>query len=379
MRVGHSASRLRGYAERLGRVVSRGFLSALGVPGTVPIDTAQSGRLQLAHWITNPQNPLTARVAVNRIWSYLFGEGIVKTIDNFGVNGDRPSHPELLDYLAAEFIRDNWSVKRLVRKLVLTRAYQLSSDALRSNKEIDPANRFLWRHAPRRLEAEELRDAILFTSGRLELTAPTIAPSSKLRMIEMQDNGPESREIQERANQSLARSVYLPLLRGVTPSALQAFDPVTQTLVTGKRDATTVPTQSLFLMNSGFVRKQALALAEALLTMPSTRSRIERAYWRTLGRAPVLKETERALAFLAQFRAEYRKLPHQAFPTVAPVPAKTVEIESPGFTLPADPDNVDRTEYIVVEETVQPSSPEAAAWMSLAQALYASAEFRFVR
>ena len=379
-KVSNTAVRIRGEAERLGPVVPRGYLSAVNVPGAAPIEPTQSGRLQLAQWIASPQNPLTARVAVNRIWCHLFGEGIVKTVDNFGINGDRPSHPELLDYLASEFIADGWSVKRLVRKLVVTRAYRLSSEALSSHKQVDPANRLLWRHAPRRLAAEELRDAVLFISGRLELTPPTSAPSSNLRMVEMQDNGPESRAMHERANQSLARSVYLPLLRGVTPGALQAFDPVTQTLVTGQRDATTVPTQALFLLNSGFVRTQALALAQSLLAVPGTRARIERAYWRTLGRAPTVAEAARALQFLTEFRAEYKKLPPpEPRPVSTTVAAKPIQTESPGFTLPADPDNVDRTEYVAVEETVQPSSPEAAAWMSFVQALYASAEFRFVR
>jgi hypothetical protein len=163
----------------------------------------------------------------------------VKTVDNFGFNGDRPSHPELLDHLASEFINDGWSVKRLVRRLVLTRAYRLSSESSPRHKEIDPANRLVWRHSPRRLEGKELRDAMLYTAGRLELQPRVASPSSKLRMVEMQDNGPESRTMHESANASVARSVYLPLLRGVTPSALQAFDPVTQTLVTGQRDATT--------------------------------------------------------------------------------------------------------------------------------------------
>ncbi|HYP06490.1 MAG TPA: DUF1549 and DUF1553 domain-containing protein, partial [Bryobacteraceae bacterium] len=382
-RVGDTSIRIRGEAERLGPVVTRGYLTAVDVPNAPPIDTTQSGRLQLAQWITDPQNPLTARVAVNRIWSHLFGEGIVKTVDNFGFNGDRPSHPELLDYLASEFVESGWSVKGLVRKLVLTRTYRLSADSVTSHKQIDPANRLLWRHAPRRLQAEELRDAMLFASGRLELRPPAVAPSSNLRMVEMQDNGPESRSMHERANHSLARSVYLPLLRGLTPSALQAFDPVAQTLVTGQRDATTVPTQALFLLNSGFVRKQALALGEALQNLEglTTQAKVERAYWRTLGRAPSQQEIARALQFVKQFRADYAKLPPPVS-TSTPGAATTVlasTTESPGFTLPADPDNVDRTEYIAVEEAVQPSSAEAATWMSFAQALYASAEFRFVR
>lgn len=183
------------------------------------------------------------------------------------------------------------------------------------------------------------------------------------------------------------RSVYLPLLRGLTPSALQAFDPVTQTLVTGHRDATTVPTQALFPLNSGFVRRQALAHAEGLLAQPqkTNRAKVERAYWQTLGRAPTAQETQRALQFLNEFQADYRKLPVTSTSpvvtsgTAAVTSVTTKVVDSPGFTLPPDPDNVDRTEYVAIEETIQPGGAEAAAWMSFVQALYASAEFRFVR
>lgn len=224
---------------------------------------------------------------------------------------------------------------------------------------------------------------MLFTAGTLNLQRPEIAPSSKLRMVEMQDSGPESRAMHERANQSLFRSVYLPLLRGVTPSALQAFDPVTQTLVTGKRDATTVPTQALFLLNSGFVRKQALSLAESLMTEPerSSRARIGRAYWVTFGRAPTAAEVIRTQRFLAEYLSDYRTLSpsRKAKPNIAASAIAAKATELPGFTLPEDPDNIDRTEYVAPDETVQPASAAAAAWMSFVQALYASAEFRFIR
>jgi hypothetical protein len=383
-RIADTAIRIRGEAERLGPVVPRGFPTTFAVPGAPIVDPAQSGRLQLAQWLTSSQNPLTPRVTANRVWQHLFGEGIVKTVDNFGVTGDRPSHPELLDYLASELIASEWSVKRLVRKIVLSRAYQLSSEATPSHKEIDPGNRWVWRHSPRRLDAEEVRDAMLFAAGTLQLQPPQASASRSLRMVEMQDTGPEARSIQEQANASLSRSVYLPLLRGVTPSALQAFDPVTQTLVTGHRDATTVPAQALFLLNSSFVRKQALSLARSLLKQQEIASpaKIKQAYRFALGRAPTTQELGRAHRFLADYQASYRNAPRKQalMPVVASaVVAKTSSSESPGFTLPVDPDNIDRTEHIAVEEVVEPESAKAAAWMSFVQALYASAEFRFVR
>src|SRR5262249_7525825 len=153
--------RIRGEAERLGPVVPRGFLTVFAVPGAPRVDPKGSGRLELAQWLTSPRNPLTPRVMVNRVWRYLFGQGLVLSVDNFGVTGDAPSHPELLDYLAARFIEEGWSVKKLVRAIVLSRAYQLAAEAPAAHLAADPANRLVWRHSPRRLSAEEIRDAML--------------------------------------------------------------------------------------------------------------------------------------------------------------------------------------------------------------------------
>ncbi|RYD62305.1 MAG: DUF1553 domain-containing protein, partial [Verrucomicrobiaceae bacterium] len=258
--------RIRGEAERLGPLVPRGFLTMFEVPGAPSVNREQSGRLELAQWLTSPNNPLASRVIVNRVWKHLFGEGIVKTVDNFGVKGDTPSHPELLDHLATRFIRDGWSIKKLVRAIVLSRSYQLGTEAPATHLEVDPANRFVWRHSPRRLDAEEIRDAMLASAERLQLASPEPSPAKELRMAEIRDNGAEARKLHEAADRSVFRSLYLPLLRGLTPKTLEAFDPVQQTLVTGQRDATTVPTQALYLLNSAFVRQQSLALAERLLT-----------------------------------------------------------------------------------------------------------------
>jgi len=258
--------RIRGEAERLGPTVPRGFLSVFEVPDAPTIPPERSGRLELAQWLTNPRNPLTPRVIVNRVWEHLFGQGIVSTVDHFGVKGDRPSNPELLDHLATTFIRDGWSIKKLIRTIALSRAYQLGSEAPAGNQEIDPANQLVWRHSPRRLDAEEIRDAMLASAGRLQLKQPGGSAAQELKMKEMRDNGPEARAIHESADRSPFRSVYLPLLRGVIPKSLEAFDPVTQSLVTGQREVTTVPTQALYLLNSTFVRQQSLALAERALS-----------------------------------------------------------------------------------------------------------------
>ena len=145
--VSDTEIRIRGEAEKLGPVVPRGFLSVLQYAGQPAVDPKQSGRLELAEWLSSQKNPLTSRVLVNRVWQHLFGRGIVKSVDNFGTTGDVPSHPELLDHLAARLVRDGWSVKRLVRAIVLTRAYGLGSEARAANVAVDPANRLVWRHA----------------------------------------------------------------------------------------------------------------------------------------------------------------------------------------------------------------------------------------
>ncbi|GEP44349.1 PSD1 and planctomycete cytochrome C domain-containing protein [Brevifollis gellanilyticus] len=372
--------RIRGEAERLGPTVERGFLTTFDVPGASTVNREQSGRLELAQWLTSPQNPLTARVIVNRVWQHLFGDGIVTTVDNFGVNGDKPSHPELLDHLAQRFIAHGWSVKKLVRSVVLSHSYRLGSDEPEANREADPANRLVWRHSPRRLSAEEMRDAMLASSSQL-VTRPEVSAASKLRMVEMRDNGPEAAGIHTAANQGRERSVYLPLLRGVTPKSLEAFDPVEQGLVTGQRASTTVPTQALYLMNSTFVRQQSLALAEKLLKLPAE-DRIRQAWLLTLGREPRDNEERRAARLITETASAFQ-------PEIVPAVLKPADTqpeaqltstnEKPAVITPVNSDDVDRTDMRTPEVEVQPRDARTSAWMSLVQALYASAEYRFLR
>ena len=336
--------------------------------------------------MTSPQNPLFARVIVNRIWEHLFGQGLVTTVDNFGVMGDRPSHPELLDYLASRFIQDGWSTKRLIRTIVLSHAYQLGSGSSVAYENIDPDDRLVWRHAPRRLEAEEIRDAILATSGELQLQPPGTPLVNSLPMVEIRDNGPESKKINETADRALCRSVYLPLLRGVTPSALAAFDPVDQTLVSGQRESTTVPTQALFMLNSAFVGREADALTRRLLAEKerSDSDKIKLAWQLILNRTPERGEIIRTKKFIAQYAQAYVQTkpfePAQPERLVAAV-AETDNVADGKAKLaaPINPDDVDTTEVPVSEEEVRPATPQEAAWLSFIRSLYASAEFRFVR
>jgi hypothetical protein len=379
-KIGDTEVRIRGEAEKLGPVVPRGFLTAFEVPDAAKVNATQSGRLELAQWLTSPKNPLTPRVAVNRIWQHLFDQGIVKTVDNFGVMGAPPSHPELLDHLATRFVRDGWSVKKLVRSIVLSRAYQLSPESLESHNAIDPANRLVWRHSPRRLSAEEIRDATLVVSDALDSKRPIGSPAQELKMIEMRDNGPEARTIYEKADGTNHRSIYLPLLRGVTPRSLEAFDPVEQTLVTGSRDATTVPGQALYLLNSTFIRQQALNLAERLLKDKKTQDelRIQTAYRLTLGRLASEKEIARAKAFLDEYESDYRNVAASS-PKKKPTEPKKSPNPQKAKDPPANPDEADQTGEPIVEGDVHPKDARTAAWMAFTQALLGSAEFRYLR
>jgi len=273
---------------------------------------------------------------VNRVWHHLFGRGLVGSVDNFGTTGDAPSHPELLDHLAARFVREQWSVKTLIRTVVLSRTYQLSSSGNAGDvRTIDPDNRLLWRHSPRRLDAEEIRDAMLAAAGRLVLARPKGSPAKDLKVMEMQNNGAEATRIEKEGRASLHRSLYLPLLRSLVPQALEVFDFANQGFVTGRRDTTTVATQGLYLLNDPFVRDQSRAMADRLLGRKDVddAERIDSAYRLTLSRTATATEIRRAEAYLSDC----------------------------GELLRGSKD------------------PDAAAWASFCQALLGSAEFRFVR
>jgi cytochrome c553 len=372
--IGDTSVRIRGIAENLGPTVTRGFLTAFTVPGSGTVPTDRSGRLELAAWLTATHNPLTPRVIINRIWARLFGTGIVSTVDNFGTTGDRPSHPELLDFLARRFVADGWSVKTAIRRLVLSRTYRLGTAASAAELRQDPANRLQWRHAPRRLSAEEIRDAMLEVAGTLQASAGPGSFIQEWQMREIRDNGAEAKRIHEHALAVRQRSVYLPLLRGLVPRSLEAFDPVEQALVTGTRDTTNVPGQALYLLNSTFVRGQSLALAERLLAADDDDAvRIRTAFSGVLGRAATPTELDRALAFLHGFAADYAA--EQPALSATPQPAATVAAVDPNIV---DPDQADQTGIPVVEGEVVVPDARTAAWLALVQALLASAEFRLV-
>ena len=280
---------LRGNAHESGPSAPRGFIKILR-PGPAPVIAPKSsGRMELANWISSPENPLTARVFVNRIWHHLFGRGIVKSVDNFGQMGDSPSNPELLDHLSSLFIAEGWSTKALIRNIMLSRVYQLSSSSITSQASTDIENIYHWRQNHRRLQAEAIRDSILQVSGTLDerLGGNTVKAGTKTE-YGYQFGGTR-------------RSIYTPVFRNTLPEIMQVFDFADPNLVTGARTTSSVPTQALFMMNNPFVQKQAEIAAERLLREPLSgkTSRIEHSYLLALGRLPTDREEQILVSYLS--------------------------------------------------------------------------------
>jgi cytochrome c553 len=310
---------IRGSVGNLGEAAPRGFLQVAAYGELPKMPGGESGRRELADWLASRNNPLTARVFVNRAWHWLFGAGLVRTVDNFGTTGETPSHPELLDALALRFMDEGWSVKTLVRSLVMSRTYRQAFADDAKAAAADPENRLLWRAGRRRLEAECLRDAMLRISGRLdaEMGGPGFPkPISS-------DYGYKHSDTR--------RSVYVPVFRNALSEVLEVFDFADTSMVTGRRDASTVASQALLMMNHPFVLEQASAAADRLLAEKPAddAAAVVRAYRLTLNRPPTEAEAKVALRHLAGSAAAG-------------------------------------------------SAEKKAAWAMLFQALFASVEFRYV-
>ena len=302
---------IRGELEEKGPVVPRGFVTVLGATGPAKIAAGQSGRLELANWLTDAANPLTARVMANRVWHHLFGDGIVSTPDNFGATGERPTHPELLDYLATRFVANGWSVKKLIRDIVLSRTYQLSSAGDAKNFAADPDNNFLWRASQRRLDAESIRDSILAVSGRLDLQPLAGSPLSGMTDTDL---GKASRTVLKA--DSRHRSVYLPIVREMLPEALDLFDFAEPSLVVAAREVTTVPSQALYMLNSPFIQENAAAFAKRFQgTSADPKERITAAYLLAFSRPPTAAEITRAEGYLKTHAGERGGSPETALAT----------------------------------------------------------------
>jgi len=267
---------LRGGIRNLGPVVRRGFLAVATPPELSPnpqIPEASSGRLEFARWIASSKNPLTARVFVNRVWHHLFGRGIVGSTDNFGEMGSRPTHPELLDYLARFFINNGWSTKTLIRQIVLTKTYQMSSSPSPLILEKDPNNQLFSRQNRRRLNAEAIRDAMLLASGKISF---------------------------ENSLRNENRSLFVEINRNKIPEIFEVFDYPNPGLVSGNRNASTVPTQALFMMNNDFVIKQATLAAKNIFARKylMNEQMIKFAFLTCLAREPTQEEKKIINRFL---------------------------------------------------------------------------------
>ncbi len=277
--IGDTQIQIRGRYDRLGEVAPRRVPALFDSPAQAPL-TNGSGRLQLARWIASPENPLTARVMVNRIWQFHCGEGIVRTPSNYGKLGEPPTHPELLDYLARHFIETGWSIKAMHRLILFSATYQQSSAAQESTLRLDPDNRWFGRMNRRRLTAEALRDSLLAVNGSLDLTP----------------GGPPVKELDQPR-----RTLYLMTVRSDGSSYRTLFDAADPTAIVEQRTSSTVAPQALFLLNNPFALAQASKLAQLVQRggPQSASARIDWLYRRLFGRAPAEREIAAGLAALA--------------------------------------------------------------------------------
>lgn len=313
-RPADAAIQIRGEPTKPGELVPRKFPDVLGGQTLSDEQAVHSGRLQLAEWLTDPANPLTARVMVNRIWQYHFGSGLVKTPSDFGSRGQPPTHPALLDWLASRFIEDGWSIKQMHRRLMLTRVYQLASSIDESDADqfaaaeraraIDPTNDWHWRFTRQRLDAESLRDAMLAVSGTLDdsvMDEPHPFPPVDKWQFTQHHPFRESYDSQR-------RSVYLMTARLNARSFFTMFDGADRNASTPRRDSSVTTLQSLYLLNDSFVHEQAKHFAKRLIRdVPNDETaRTTRAWMLAVARPPNDGELQAAATWLARVRDQLR-------------------------------------------------------------------------
>ncbi len=288
--IGNAFVCIRGEVENEGAHVERGFLQVCSLEAP-PMPTASSGRLELADWLTHPRHPLVSRVYVNRVWMLLFGEGLVRTLDNFGIQGETPSHPELLDHLALEFMEQGWSLKQLVRRLACSDAYRLSCELNPAAEAKDPENRYLWRAHRKRVPAEGLRDTLVQAAGLLSRT-PSVNVMQSFGTLVDQNVSSTSVSVAR----TTRRTVYEPVIRNYVSPLLVAFDFADPDLIVPQRPTTNVPAQALVLLNSPEVLEYVKKIHARMLqgTSDSSTERTEWIYLQLLGRHPSTEEMELA-------------------------------------------------------------------------------------
>ncbi len=300
---------IRGSHLTLGQPAPRGFPQVMQVANRrAEMPAQQSGRLELARWLASAEHPLTARVMVNRIWRWHFGQGLVGSTDNFGVLGDRPSHPELLDWLAHRFIAEGWSVKAMHRLIMSSAAYQRATRPTADTRRsvVDSENRLLSHFPLRRLEAEEIRDAVLFVAGSLDRTMGGKTIPVKNREFFFNHTSKDATTYD-----SPRRALYLPVVRNNVYDLFEQFDFPDPAVPNGNRNATVVAPQALLMLNSDLVGKAAEKFAVGLLASVSDDTRrIELAYQKAYARPPTAKELARAKKFLADFKPDSAASPN---------------------------------------------------------------------
>ena len=349
--VADAAIHVRGSHLTLGKTTSRGVPTIFVSMQAPTIANKRSGRLELAQWLTAAEHPLTSRVMVNRIWRWHFGHGLVRSTENFGKLGSRPSHPALLDWLAERFVDSGWSIKQLHRLIMLSSTYQMSSHHDAVAAAVDPENHLLWRAHVRRLEAESIRDSLLAVAGLMDFSM-----GGSMLHVDNREFLFNHTSKDETSYDRRRRSVYLPVIRNHLYDGFQLFDYSDASVPNGNRATSTVAPQALFLLNGDLAVDAATALAGRLrkLTDQNDRSRIGALYMMTLGRESTSDEQTKAVAFLSRFE------------TAAAMVEKSSS--DPAGQCP-DPQSSD-TEFTAARDQ---------AWTALCQVILVSNEFIHVR
>ncbi len=295
---------IRGDYHNEGEDAPKDFPLILAAITKQPSISKGSGRIELAEWIVQPEHPLTARVMVNRIWGWHFGEGIVRTTDNFGKMGEKPTNPELLDFLARKFVESGWSVKSMHRLIMLSSAYQMSSGPSERIFTADPENRLLTRFNRRRLTVEEMRDGLMLIDGSLDMTM-----SGTLQAGTGTDGENDDKRLSMNPEKLNRRTIYLPLRRANLPALLNLFDFGDATTSSSKRQLTNVATQSLFWMNSDFLTDRSKRFVQALLDQKeiSEAERVKLAYLRIVNREATDDEVRQSLNYISSYKENYSK------------------------------------------------------------------------
>lgn len=343
-----------GEVEQPAQEVPRGFVQVLG-DLNFTVKSSKSGRLELAQALTSKDNPLTARVMVNRIWMHLLGKPLVGTPSNFGFSGMKPENQPLLDYLAVRFMDGEWSIKNMIQEIVMSDTYRRSSRYNAENYAVDPENEFLWRANPRQIDAEALRDAMLVVSGRLDLDRPNASAVAS-------GTGRPGRS--NPTADDTHRSVYLPIVRDELPAALDLFDFPDPNQTSAGRSESIVPTQALFMMNNEFVTVQAQAMAAKLgQQYKTTEEQIRNAFVWAYGRAATAEELEASAQFFRDFK------PSRPAPAATDAPTRPKRNRS------------NRRGPLTEQYAKESAGPATAAQQTLAvfcQTLMASARFRIL-